>query len=138
MNEGIAPLLLKKLVIQKMAGLESGLTLDAVWHVAPGRPEEPETLYLGAAPGVLFRSDDRGEGAPILHGLIIVPVWADGPASAADLAKADLPFARRRHRPPPPAPHDLRSVGEMANALANRLRRLDAIREAARPIRVIS
>ena len=40
---------------------ESGLTLEAVWHVEPGRPEEPETLYLGAAPGVLFRSDDGGE-----------------------------------------------------------------------------
>jgi photosystem II stability/assembly factor-like uncharacterized protein len=40
---------------------EPGLTLNATWHVEPGRPEEPETLYLGGDPGVLFRSDDGGE-----------------------------------------------------------------------------
>jgi photosystem II stability/assembly factor-like uncharacterized protein len=40
---------------------ESGLALEAVWHVEPGRSEDPNTLYLGAAPGALFRSDDGGE-----------------------------------------------------------------------------
>lgn len=40
---------------------DSGLTLNATWHIEPGRPEEPETVYLGADPGVLFRSDDRGQ-----------------------------------------------------------------------------
>ena len=40
---------------------DSGLTLNAVWHIEPGRPEEPGTLYLGGDPGVLFRSDDGGE-----------------------------------------------------------------------------
>ncbi|HUK72619.1 MAG TPA: exo-alpha-sialidase [Streptosporangiaceae bacterium] len=39
----------------------SGLTLNAVWHVEPGLPQQPGTLYLGADPGVLFRSDDAGE-----------------------------------------------------------------------------
>jgi DNA-binding CsgD family transcriptional regulator/photosystem II stability/assembly factor-like uncharacterized protein len=39
----------------------SELTVNAAWHIEPGRPEEPETLYLGADPAVLFRSDDRGE-----------------------------------------------------------------------------
>jgi photosystem II stability/assembly factor-like uncharacterized protein len=39
----------------------SGLILNAAWHIEPGRPEEPETLYLGGDPGVLFRSDDGGE-----------------------------------------------------------------------------
>jgi hypothetical protein len=33
---------------------ESGLTLEAVWHIEPGRPENPNTLYLGAAPGALY------------------------------------------------------------------------------------
>src|ERR1700761_5745102 len=33
---------------------ESQLTLEAAWHVEPAWPDEPETLYLGAAPGVLF------------------------------------------------------------------------------------
>jgi photosystem II stability/assembly factor-like uncharacterized protein len=40
---------------------ESGLTLERTWHIEPGREGEPETLWLGAAPGVLFRSSDAGE-----------------------------------------------------------------------------
>jgi photosystem II stability/assembly factor-like uncharacterized protein len=40
---------------------DSRLTLNALWHVEPGRPEEPATLYVGGDPGVLFRSDDGGE-----------------------------------------------------------------------------
>lgn len=40
---------------------DSGLTLNATWHIEPGRPDEPGTLYLGGDPGVLFRSDDGGE-----------------------------------------------------------------------------
>ena len=39
----------------------SGLTVNAAWHIEPGRPQEPGTLYLGGDPGVLFRSDDAGE-----------------------------------------------------------------------------
>jgi hypothetical protein len=39
----------------------SGLMLNATWHIEPGRPEEPETLYLGGDPGVLFRSEDGAE-----------------------------------------------------------------------------
>jgi photosystem II stability/assembly factor-like uncharacterized protein len=37
---------------------ETGLTLEKTWHVEPGHGD---TLWLGAAPGALFRSDDRGE-----------------------------------------------------------------------------
>jgi photosystem II stability/assembly factor-like uncharacterized protein len=40
---------------------ESGLTVNAAWHIEPGRPEEPGTLYLGADPGALFQSNDGGE-----------------------------------------------------------------------------
>jgi photosystem II stability/assembly factor-like uncharacterized protein len=39
---------------------ESGLKLEKTWHVEPGHPSEPDTLWLGGAPGVLFRSDDGG------------------------------------------------------------------------------
>jgi hypothetical protein len=39
---------------------DSGLTLEKTWHVEPGREAEPDVLYLGATPGVLFRSDDGG------------------------------------------------------------------------------
>jgi photosystem II stability/assembly factor-like uncharacterized protein len=38
----------------------SGLTLEKTWHVEPGREDEPGRLWLGGAPGVLFRSDDSG------------------------------------------------------------------------------
>ena len=45
---------------------ESGLTLEKTWHVEPGRPGEDGRLWLGAAPGVLFRTDDGGESwAPV-------------------------------------------------------------------------
>ena len=37
---------------------ETELTLEKTWHVEPGHGD---TMWLGAAPGALFRSDDRGE-----------------------------------------------------------------------------
>ena len=36
------------------------LKLEKTWHVEPGRADEPGRLWLGAAPGALFRSDDGG------------------------------------------------------------------------------
>jgi photosystem II stability/assembly factor-like uncharacterized protein len=39
---------------------ESGLTLARLWHLEPGHPSEPDTLWLGGDPGCLLRSDDRG------------------------------------------------------------------------------
>ena len=60
---------------------ESGLTLNAVWHIEPGRPEEPHTLYLGAAPGVLFRSDDGGNSWEVNRGILDHPTrerWFPG------------------------------------------------------------
>jgi len=52
---------------------ESGLTLDAVWHIEPGRAEEPETVYLGAARGALFRSDDGGNSWEANRGILDHP-----------------------------------------------------------------
>jgi photosystem II stability/assembly factor-like uncharacterized protein len=40
---------------------ESGLKLEKLWHVRPGREGENGRLWLGGTPGVLFRSDDGGE-----------------------------------------------------------------------------
>jgi photosystem II stability/assembly factor-like uncharacterized protein len=60
---------------------ESGLTLNATWHIEPGRPDESETLYLGAAPGVLFRSDDRAETWEVNRALLEHPTrrgWFPG------------------------------------------------------------
>ena len=39
---------------------ESGLKLATTWHLEPGHPSEPGTLWLGGEPAVLFRSDDSG------------------------------------------------------------------------------
>jgi hypothetical protein len=39
---------------------ENGLKLERTWHLEPGSRSEPDTLWLGGAPGVLFRSDDGG------------------------------------------------------------------------------
>ena len=39
---------------------DSELKLTEAWHVEPGHASEPDTLFLGGAPGVLFRTDDGG------------------------------------------------------------------------------
>jgi photosystem II stability/assembly factor-like uncharacterized protein len=60
---------------------DSGLTLNATWHIEPGRPEEPDTLYLGGDPGVLFRSDDGGESWDVNRGILEHPTrdrWFPG------------------------------------------------------------
>jgi photosystem II stability/assembly factor-like uncharacterized protein len=55
--------------------------LNAAWHIEPGRPDEPGTLYLGADPGVLFRSDDGGETWEPNRGILEHPTrdrWLPG------------------------------------------------------------
>jgi hypothetical protein len=59
----------------------SGLTLNAVWHIQPGQPDEPDILYLGADPGVLFRSVDGGETWEPNRGILEHPTrrrWLPG------------------------------------------------------------
>ena len=59
----------------------SGLTVNAVWHIEPGRPQEPGTLYLGADPGALFRSDDAGKSWMPNRGILEHPTrdrWFPG------------------------------------------------------------
>jgi photosystem II stability/assembly factor-like uncharacterized protein len=60
---------------------QSGLILNATWHIQPGLPSEPETLYLGGDPGVLFRSDDNGETWEPNRGILEHPTrdrWLPG------------------------------------------------------------
>jgi photosystem II stability/assembly factor-like uncharacterized protein len=60
---------------------ESGLKLEKTWHVEPGRADEPGRLWLGAAPGVLFRSDDGGVRWQVNEGLLRHPTreqWNPG------------------------------------------------------------
>jgi photosystem II stability/assembly factor-like uncharacterized protein len=56
-------------------------TLEKTWHIEPGRPDEPGQLWLGAAPGVLFRSDDGGESWEAVQSLLEHPTreqWQPG------------------------------------------------------------
>jgi photosystem II stability/assembly factor-like uncharacterized protein len=60
---------------------DSGLKLEKTWHVEPGRADEPGVLWLGAAPGVLFRSDDGGVTWQVNEGLLRHPTreqWNPG------------------------------------------------------------
>ena len=49
---------------------ESGLKLASTWHLEPGHPSQPETLWLGGEPGVLFRSDDSGASWQVNEALL--------------------------------------------------------------------
>jgi photosystem II stability/assembly factor-like uncharacterized protein len=60
---------------------DTGLTLERVWHLEPARESEPDTLWLGAAPGALLRSDDKGKTWDAVRGLTQHPTrekWQPG------------------------------------------------------------
>jgi photosystem II stability/assembly factor-like uncharacterized protein len=60
---------------------DSGLTLEKTWHIEPGHESQPETLWLGAAPGALFRSDDGGASWAPGRGILEHPTrerWMPG------------------------------------------------------------
>ena len=58
-----------------------GYDVGEVWHVEPGHESEPATLFLGAAPGLLLRSDDSGTTWRAVDVLVTHPTrekWAPG------------------------------------------------------------
>jgi photosystem II stability/assembly factor-like uncharacterized protein len=60
---------------------ETDLTLEKTWHVEPGRPGEDGRLWLGGAPGVLFKSDDFGKTWQAVDGVLGHPTreqWNPG------------------------------------------------------------
>jgi photosystem II stability/assembly factor-like uncharacterized protein len=60
---------------------ESGLKLEKLWHVRPGRDGENGRLWLGGTPGVLFRSDDGGQTWEPNEGILTHPTrdrWQPG------------------------------------------------------------
>lgn len=60
---------------------ESGLKLAASWHVEPGHESEPGTIWLGADPGALLRSEDGGASFAWVPGLTQHPTrerWHPG------------------------------------------------------------
>jgi photosystem II stability/assembly factor-like uncharacterized protein len=44
-------------------------SLEQIWTLEPGSPDEPGTLWAGTIPGGLFRSDDSGESWTLNHAL---------------------------------------------------------------------
>jgi photosystem II stability/assembly factor-like uncharacterized protein len=60
---------------------DSELKVEKSWHVEPGPAAEPATVYLGAAPGVLFRSGDGGATFEVNRGVLGHPTrerWNPG------------------------------------------------------------
>ncbi|MDQ2984314.1 MAG: exo-alpha-sialidase [Actinomycetota bacterium] len=59
----------------------SDLTLERTWHVEPGHDSTPGTLWLGGAPGVLFRTDGGAETWQVVNGIFEHPTrdqWNPG------------------------------------------------------------
>jgi hypothetical protein len=47
----------------------TGAALKQIWQIAPGRAEEPDTLYCGVEPAALFRTRDAGASWSLVDGL---------------------------------------------------------------------
>jgi photosystem II stability/assembly factor-like uncharacterized protein len=48
---------------------DSGLSTKFIWHIRPGRSEEPGVVYAGVDPAGLFKSEDGGESWAEVKGL---------------------------------------------------------------------
>ncbi len=52
----------------EVKGIE-GASLTRIWNIAPGAVDDPGGVWLGADPGVLFRSEDNGTSWRMVKGL---------------------------------------------------------------------
>jgi hypothetical protein len=60
--------------------------VQAIWHLEPGHPSEPKTIFAGVDPHLLFRSDDEGdswEPVPALNEHPTKGKWAPGAGGPA-------------------------------------------------------
>ncbi len=48
---------------------DAGVSLQNIWQICIGRPEEPDVLYCGAEPAALFESRDSGGTWSLVRGL---------------------------------------------------------------------
>ncbi|MDG6905714.1 MAG: exo-alpha-sialidase [Nitrososphaerota archaeon] len=48
----------------------SGMSVKNIWHIEPGTEDEPDTIYAGVDPAVLFKSEDKGESWTVNRGLL--------------------------------------------------------------------
>ena len=59
----------------------SGQSVKRVWNITPGTEDEPDVIYCGVEPAMLFRSDDKGESWKINKALLnheTRPKWTPG------------------------------------------------------------
>jgi hypothetical protein len=49
---------------------DSGLALARIWQIRPGRPDAPNSLYLGVEPSCLFESHDGGSSWQPVEGFL--------------------------------------------------------------------
>jgi len=52
---------------------DTGLSLNNIWQITLGRPDEPDVLYCGVDPAALFESRDDGETWSLVRGLFDHP-----------------------------------------------------------------
>jgi serine/threonine protein kinase len=52
---------------------DCGVSLNNIWQIALGRPDEPDVLYCGVEPAALFESRDAGETWSLVRGLFDHP-----------------------------------------------------------------
>ncbi len=52
---------------------DTGLSLQNIWQIALGRPDEPGVLYCGVEPAALFETRDEGETWSLVRGLFDHP-----------------------------------------------------------------
>jgi predicted Ser/Thr protein kinase len=52
---------------------DTGLSLNNIWQITLGRPDEPDVLYCGVEPAALFESRDDGESWSLVRGLFDHP-----------------------------------------------------------------
>jgi hypothetical protein len=48
---------------------EFGSSVERVWQIQPGGPNDPDVIYAGTQPSALFRSTDRGESFSLIQSL---------------------------------------------------------------------
>jgi len=49
---------------------DTGASLNRIWQLTPGGPDEPDVMYAGVEPAALFRSDDGGHRFELVR-----PLW---------------------------------------------------------------
>ncbi|HUI84865.1 MAG TPA: protein kinase [Candidatus Binatia bacterium] len=52
---------------------DTGLSLNNIWQITPGRKDEPDVIYCGVEPAALFESRDDGETRSLVRGLFDHP-----------------------------------------------------------------